>query len=379
MKTFGLILLIFLFSCQTEIKDFKQVSSDSLITIEASFSNAEEKHRVYISYASPNITGVTDEIPVSGATVNITDEKGVKIVFQELEKGVYESAVIAGVSGNEYTLDITLEDGKHFQSSAEQMPEVREIKAIESGFSVKTNLAETDPQRLGFDVTLSFLDSPTEGQYYQWDWVHYARTVFCASCNNGYDYQKGACGESTDVLPIYELTNSIRPINYPCAENCFDVLRSAAFNIFADNLSNGQFISNVPIARVPFDGATDYYLQIEQRAITKKVYEYLRILKDATQNAGTMFDVPAITPLSPNIRCITNPEEKVLGVFSVYGVDKRIEFINRQTDTQGYSQLTKRYPGRSAIIPPGSPGGPVTPCIESRTRTKQTPKGWRIF
>ncbi len=379
MKVFKAALLVFFISCQTEIKDFEQVSSDSLITIEAALSNNAENHRVYLSYASPNLTGNTKVTVITDAVVDVNDDTGLRIVFEEVENGIYETQTFAGTPGRIYTLNITLSDGTRYQSQPEKMLEVRQIKSISSSFSVKENFAETDQQRLGFDVSLDFQDPSQEGQYYQWNWVHYARTVFCASCDTGYDFSRGECSTSNDVLPIYELTNSMRPINYPCAENCFDVLRPTGFNIFADNLSNGQLISNVPIVRVPFDGATDYYLQIEHRAITRKVYEYLRILKDATQNAGTMFDVPAITPLSPNIACISNPEQKVLGLFSVYGVDKRIVYIDRQTGTEGYSQLTKRFPGRLPILPPGAPSFPSTPCIEGRNRTKRTPEQWRVF
>lgn len=379
MKAFKAVLLVFFISCQTEIEDFEQVSSDSLITIEAALSNNAENHRVYLSYASPYLTGNTDEIAITDAAVVVNDDNGLQIVFEEVESGIYETQTFAGTAGRIYTLNITLSDGTRFQSQPEKMLEVRQIKSISSSFSVKENFAETDQQRLDFDVRLDFQDPSQEGQYYQWNWVHYARTVFCSTCDNGYDYSKGGCSVNGDNLPIFEQTNSIRPINYPCSENCFDVLRPSGFNIFADNLSNGQLISNVPIVRVPFDGASDYYLQIEQRAITQSVYEYLRILKDATQNAGTMFDVPAITPLSPNIACISNPEQKVLGLFSVYGVDKRITYIDRQTGTEGYSQLTKIFPGRLPIVPPGVPSFPSTPCIEGRNRTKQTPEQWRMF
>jgi hypothetical protein len=368
---------VFLLSCQTELKNFKQVSSDSLITIEASLSNALENHRVYLSYASPNLTGDTREIPISGATVDVLSDEGIRTLFTEIEKGVYQSGIFAGIVGGKYTLNIVLKDGKKFQSSAEEILEVRPIKAVSSNFTVKSNFPEADQRRLGFDVTLNFDDPAKEGQYYQWDWEHYERATYCATCDNGFDYSKGTCGSSSAVLPTYELTNSIRPINYGCGENCFDVIRSTEFNLFADNLSNGQLITDLPLLRIPFDGIKDYYVEIEQRSINKKVYEYLSILKDATQNAGTMFDVPPITPLSPNITCVSDPNEKILGVFSVYGVDKRAVYIDRQTGTDGYSRLTRRILGRGALAAPGSFMTPTAPCIEGKYRTKQTPKEWR--
>lgn len=369
--------MVLLLSCITEIRDFKQAGSNSFITIDASLSDRVEAHQIFLSYSASSISGITQDIPIKEAIVSVTDNTGIRTVYHELENGVYQTDNnFAGIVGRIYTLDIVLKDGKHYQSLPEKLSAVPPIKDINYEFVPQTNYPEIDGRRVGFNVTLDFEDPAETGQYYQWDWVHYERALYCSSCDNGYDYSIGGCANSSDRLPYYERWNTMRPIRYRCSENCFDITRENKFNIFSDELFNGKPVSNLPILRVPFDNYQDYYLVIEQRAITKDVYEYLNTLKNSTQNNGTLFDTPAITQFSPNIKCISNSKERVLGVFSVFGVDKKLMYINRNIDTKGYRPIRTVYSGREAFLPPGAISPPLTPCVESKTRTKQEPENF---
>ncbi len=368
------LLFIGLWSCVTEIRDFEQIDNNSFLTVEASLSDQAGPHRVYLSYSSPSITINVENRPINSAVVSFVDDKGKTENLTEITDGVYQtSATFKGVVGNTYTLNIHLSNGKNYFSSPEKLITSPKIDKINYNFAVKTNYLLTDVRSVGYDVTLDFTDSPTPNQFYQWIWKHYERTVFCASCSRGYDYSLNQCSSGIN-FPNGQ--TAVELINYKCSENCFDITTNSTYNLLSDVLLNGQAIKNIPITRVPFNNRSIYYLQLEQRAISEKMYRYFKSIKDVTQGSGTLFDVPAQTQFSPNMYCKENTDERILGAFEVFGSQQQIIYIDRNIGSDGYSPVLVTYPGRQIFLP--SPQmGPKAPCVEGKYRTKIEPKDFK--
>ena len=385
MKRFLLIAMLSfvgLWSCITEDKDFMQINSESFLTIEASLSDQEGPHRVYVGYSSPNIKINVENTPIESAIVSFSDDKGNKENLTEIEDGIYEtSRYFKGIVGNTYTLKISLPDGRNYFSSPEKLIASPKIDDVKAEFVVKTNFDETDSRSLGYDVTLDFTDPPEPNQYYQWQWVNYQRTVYCATCTKGYDFYLKKCNTE---INFYEGQNEVEIINYRCGEmicdtcpeSCFDITRNTTYNLLSDNLLNGQKIINIPIARVPYDDRSLYYLRIEQKAISKKMYQYLRSIKDVTQSSGTLFDIPAETQFSPNLYSKENPNEKILGAFEVYGLQRKTIYVERNIGSEAYIPFKISYVGRSIVL--RSPKiSPKAVCVEGKYRTKIEPKDFK--
>ncbi len=378
MRVLGIVVfLFFLFSCEEELRDFQQAEQESFVTIEATFSNLEKYHKIYLNESSPIITGDTSPKPISGAKIQILDSLGGEFSFSEIGEGVYQSDLkVSAKQGHSYSLSIILKSGKRYVSDFQKLLSPPVIENIKDDFVLKTNFPENNAQRYGFNVSVDFEDSKNPGQFYQWDWIHYERVLYCASCNNGFDYGKNDCSRTDENLPYYEKYNSDRPINYRCGNNCFDISRPPQYILFADKLLNGQKVSDFPVARIPYDGATDYYFELEMRTIHAEVYNYLNQLKETTQSNGSLFDIPANTPFSPNIKCVTDPKEKVLGVFSVFGAHRKQIYIKRNNLPSDVRPIFPIYQGREAMAPPGSSILPTVPCKEAKYRTKQEPENW---
>lgn len=363
-------------SCVTEIRDFEQIGSDSFLTVEAALSNQKGPHKVLISASSPSIKINVENRPFTNAKVFITDDKGGREDLTETLEGTYQtSSNFKGIVGYTYVLNITLPNGKSYKSSPEKMLPVPLIDKVDVKFAVKTNFPLDDIRSVGYDVTLDFKDSPTPNQYYQWKWIHYEKTVYCATCNLGYDDDLGKCS----IIPNYAFgQSSPEIINYTCGEPCFDITYGTTYNVFSDNLFNGQQVKNYPIMRVPFSSPSLYYLKIEQRAISEKMYRYFRSIKEVTNGSGTLFDIPAETQFSPNMIALDDANEKILGAFEVFGAEQKIIYIDRNKGSEGYSPVRVEYAGRQLLAPPGSAGGgPRARCIEGKNRTKTQPEGFR--
>ena len=378
MKTKFLLSIISLTlltsSCITPVEDFEQISSKSFLTVESAITDEKGQQRTRLYMSADKLIG-SYFTPITRAKVYITDEKGVREDLTEQSiKGTYLTSVnFAGRVGGTYTLNIETSEGKKYQSTAETMKQVPEIENIISQFQVQDNYAKGDARRGGFNVYLDLQDPATPGDNYQWYWKHYERASICQTCLGGsYNFFSNAC--------VYPKVPTEQILNYLCDGDCWDITFSTDLNIFSDTYLNGQRITGKQVARIPFDGASKYYLQFEQRGITRNSYNYYQGLTVQTQNNGTLFDVPAETRFSFNVKSLTNPEEKILGIFDVYSVRKKIFYIDRTVGVPSGESPTPNYilgeifsclPGTSSTCKDR------VQCLEGLFRTPFKPAGWK--
>ena len=357
-------------SCITPISDFKLVDSQSFLTIEASLTDQAEiqKVKLYISADNLSTNGFD---PIAKAKVYFLDEKGVREnLVESATEGTYLTPTkFAGRVGGTYTLYIETADGKKYQSQPETMKPVPEIENLISRFEIQDNYAKGELQRVGFNLYVDFHDPPTTGDNYQWYWRHYEKALICETCVFGiYDFSISSC-----VQPRFQ---SNVTYSYRCDGNCWDITFSTDLNIFSDNYLNGQRITGKRVARVPFDNVSPYYLQFEQRAITRNTYKYYQSLNAQIQSNGTLFDVPAETKFSFNIKSTTNPSEKILGIFDVYSVRKKILYIDRTVAPNDELPVFKRLQGEIFVCTFPSCEA-VVKCSEGLFRTPFKPVGWK--
>ncbi|UAJ14696.1 DUF4249 domain-containing protein [Aquirufa lenticrescens] len=371
---FYLFLLgVVTWACVNPIKDFVQIDATSFTTIEADISDDPELSKVRLTSSSNRLTSQL-AYPISKAVVTVTDQSGTKTSFTEgIPVGTYYPPKgFVGKVGSTYTLNVKMLTGQTYESTAETMKAVPEIENAITRFETFEQYDKVDVRRAGFTVYLDFKDMPSEGDFYLWNWKHYEKIGFCATCTDGgkYDFKKLDC-----VQPKFP-TDAI--LNYMCDGNCWDITTNNDLNVFSDVLTNGQRVVGRQVARIPFDNWTPYYFRLEQRSITKNAFAFYQSLISQVQSSGSLFDVPAETRFSLNIKSVTKPTERVLGIFNVFSVRKKIFIIDRRKDIPvGELPIISIIPGDTYACPPGSVGcQDKAPCIESTTRTKITPEGW---
>ncbi len=375
IKYIPFLFIAILFSCVQPIENFVQKDATSYMTIEADIADDPALCKIRITGSANRILSVLAQ-PVTKAEVYIMDNNGVKTVFKEAIKplGTYlPPAGFAGKVGASYKLYVRTLIGDQYESSVETMKAVPEIDNTIVRFEAFEQYSKVDPRRAGFTVYLDFKDLPTEGDYYMWNWRHYEKTQFCATCTDGgrFDFVKTLdC-----VMPRFPNNNIL---NYRCDGNCWDISSNNDLNVFSDVLTNGQRVVGRQVARLPFDGYGAYYFRLEQRSVTKSAYNFYQSLISSVQSSGSLFDVPAETRFSLNIKSVSKPEERVLGIFNVFSVRKKIFNIDRRKGVpEGYTPITYPIPGETYACPPGSVNcQDLAPCVEGPLRTKITPEGW---
>lgn len=377
MKTkypiYFILLIILVGSCITPITDFEQINSKSYFTIEATLTDQPGPHKVHLYMSSDKLTGGYF-LPVLNAKVSIVDEKGTVETLKDLtQKGYYQTSdSFKGKVGSSYTLNIETVDGRKYVSQPETMRAAPEIENLITKFEVEDIYAKGDPRRGGFNVYVDFQDFPTTGDNYQWFWKHYQKAYICEVCSNGYyDFRSNACTfprVPTDIT-----------LKYKCDGDCWDITYATNLNVFSDALLNGKRITGRKVARIPFDDITPYYLQFEQRSITQNAYNYYQSLVAQTQNNGTLFDVPAETKFSFNVKSTTNSSEKILGIFDVYSVKSKVFYIDRSSGIPaGETPTPNVVYGDVFSCPVGAVGcKELVQCYEGTNRSPFKPVGWK--
>ncbi len=376
------LILGLIASCITPLTDFQQLDSKSFLTVESSLSDQLGPHTVQLTFSSASVKSNFIQ-PVRKATVYLTDDKGIRENFLETNPttaaGVYTSSPnFRGKVGNTYVLHIETTDGKKYVSNPETMPDAPEIQTPTYQFDVKTNYSVGDPRRAGFNVFVNLQDSPKLGEYYQWYWKHYEPIYICATCPGGtYNFAKNICETPKGSGVGGGAPTDVPTLNYLCDGSCWDIQFGVEINVFADTYYNGQKITGKQIARAPFDGRSPYYLQIEQRGITQSAYDYQQGIANQLQNSGTFFDVPAETRFNTNMKSLTNSTEKILGIFNVFAVKKKIIYIDREKGIGQENPVVPQITGEIfSCNPPFPPCKDRVPCFESKLRTKIKPEGW---
>lgn len=271
-KLLFLCLLVF-FGCKdvVEVKISKKGGGD--LVVNAFFEVDNLSHKVVTLSRSDNYEGQFKEIKEGGAKVSVVRNDGFSITFFEFSEGKYSPLLNSSIKiDTNYFLRIETEDGKLYESDFQKAPNpvcpdsirfLTQAYLSNNGFQFFLS----DPPKTIFPA-ITFIDRKGEENYYAWNVFKGGKLI-------------------TDIFNMKLLDDS----------GIVDGSRlSFDFLWF-----NHVFLPN---ERVRF----------EQLTLNKETFEYLTSLKNLTESSSP-FSSPAY--LRSNIQCLSNPNEKVLGFFSL--------------------------------------------------------------
>lgn len=295
---------------------------------------------------------------VSNAQVWVEDEKGERQFFWENAKnsGVYlpQNRNFVGEVGKTYVLHIHTADNQTFASKPEQLKATPPIKKIYSEAIISEDPVMGEVLS-GYTILLDTDDPGAKGDYYRWSWVHYERQGFCLTY---------------DGIPLGG--NLVTRVGIACCETeCWDIHRCylSCANVLSDALINGRSISRQPIHSIPYC-PRDYYIEVQQRSISRDAYNYWRTVDQLSTNNGSIFD-SAPAAVRGNISCTSDSTLQVYGLFEVADIFETGVFIERVP-----AQFT--IPTLFTCEPTPISANPFEcrPCVESAFRTRIKPKYW---
>jgi hypothetical protein len=308
MKYKILAILIVVFSafggCITEFIPVTDETAN-LLVVEGMVTDQFRRYKIKITRAMP-LGDFLNPIPVNGCWVSIIDENNVFYNLSEYPAGIYstDSTIFRGHPGGKYTLRI-IAGGQTYMSSPMEMLPVPPIDSLYYEKVVFVESSDFGKSEEGCRIYLNTYDHEKKCMYYKWNFI-----------------------ETWMIRLPFSTPKSICWITKPSE----DIL------IKNTSIYDQSRVTKYPVLLVTNE--TDrlkekYSILVKQYSLNQDEYNYWEKLRNVYENVGGLYDVTPMS-ISGNIYCLNNPDEKVLGYFSVSAVTEKRIFIKERFEGMPY-------------------------------------------
>ncbi|NJO70325.1 MAG: DUF4249 domain-containing protein [Bacteroidetes bacterium] len=311
----------------------------AILVIDGLITDEVKEHRIHLSRAVKFDT--VSSIQEPGANVYVQDNEGRKYVFSEKKAGFYYSDAtdFKPETGNKYTLFITTRDGKSYQSDAQEL-------LPKESFNEVSNKAQIVPYYLySDDVVKKYVATGAEFSVTQQvdakqdRYYRYTNTLLVEYISNTEGFVSYCWLKyNSEVYPILsELTNTTpgmvgQKLGFLPLDNTFyrivDVKRMTS--------------DKPPREVMTYNDLYHFFVNIKQFNLNKNIYSTYKSMNQQLKANQKIFD-PVNLQIKGNMKCLSNPEELVLGIFDVSSVSINTYLVDSYP-VNGYYLLTKIAP-----------------------------------
>jgi len=296
--------------CVEEI-DFKNESFESALVIDATITNENKQHEIFLSrtYQFED----REPHPENNATVIVT-ANGISYRFEEDKPGMYVSAQAFSAEPNvEYQLQISTSNGRTYSSDPAQLTQITQIDNLYA--QRETN----DDDVNGMSIYVDSYDPTNSSKYYRYEYEETFKII-------------APDWKNIDLFVISEdpfclIGETDRPEEQRI---CYRTESSAEINLVTTaNLTEDRVQRH--LAR--FVRSDDYKLShrysilVKQFVQAEAAYRYFEVLRSFT-NEGSLFSQVQSGFLPGNIYSESNSAEKVIGFFEISSVSSERIFFN---------------------------------------------------
>jgi hypothetical protein len=294
------ITLIF----QSCIYEFTPKTGDlgNLLVVYGMVTNENGPHEITI-LKTKKINSKVNE-PVKGANVSISDDKGDIVPLTEDTVSKYHTPEsFAGQIGVKYKLNIELQ-GKQYESDYVELLDVPDISELEAE-KITKSATGTSPESSGYQFYISTKPGTSEQKYYKWD-------VF-----EDYEYR----------LPYRTLYywdgKVLYPFDPPIPYICYKHTQFNDIYISTTNNFQTNYITHYPLNFTPnsMKFQFTYGVFVRQYALSEFSYKYWHYAMENNLPDPLYSKQPY--QLIGNIKCISNPNETVFGIFEASAVKSK--------------------------------------------------------
>ncbi|MDP3002734.1 MAG: DUF4249 domain-containing protein [Bacteroidales bacterium] len=271
-----------------------------LLVVEGLITDQPEAYTVKLSKSLP-LGRKNVAKPLKGCIVKISDDMGNTYSLKETVAGTYvtDPAKFQGTIGRWYTLHINT-NTSYNNLNYESFPmELKPVPKIDSIYYEKKIIREKDEisQALeGCQVYLNTYDPENNCSFYRWEY-----------------------SETWEFRLPYDVTNRV----------CWLSNNSDRINVKNTSVFEEDRINRYPLNFI--SNTTDrlrvkYSMLVNQYSLNEDEYLYWEKLQNIAEQVGGLYDItPAAIP--SNVWCLEDPNEKVLGYFSVSARSSKRIFI----------------------------------------------------
>jgi hypothetical protein len=301
-----LLLCLFLNSC-TEPYALQTNSYEEALVVEATITNELKYQEIKIS----KTFRFEEEGPEfqSGATVFVEDNADNRYEFKEKEDLYVSTVPFQAIPEREYTLKIITKDGKTYTSKKEILTPITQIE------SIATNVITKNDEN-GVQISVNSFDPSGKSKLYRYEYEETYRIITPRQRQ-----EIGILNENKDDWNLIP--------NKPNVDSCYssnksiDIHLTNTLGLIEDRVNYPiRFISDQdPIIR------NRYSIMVRQYTQNTEAYTYYETLKKTTGSDNLLSQTqPGF--FYGNIKCTTNPNEKIVGYFEVSSVSEKRVFFN---------------------------------------------------
>ncbi len=271
-------------------------------------------------------------VPESSCSVEVENQEGQRITFEEIEPGDYAGHVPAEFIRQDalYRLLLVTSDGNRYESEYTKMHPAPGIDAVY--FELESQ--PTSDPLVNIDGIRFYIDfevDPDAAEFMRWELIE------------TYEFRN-----PNHLGFIYSYDRVLKPLPDSLADRqCWITGHvNSIFTLNAGNLG-GEDFKFMPFHFVSNETqrlSYGYSLKVRQYALDEPVFRYWDELKKNSQEMSGMYDrQPSFTP--SNICNCEDPEERILGFFSVSGVTEKRVFVQDVAGLKKYDvQFCTPYP-----------------------------------
>jgi len=292
-------------NCTDPYKMETNTFEDALV-IEATLTNIMQKQKVKItrSYRLEDSAPVFEE----GADVYVTDSDGNQYNFVQDNNMYISTQAFQPVPGKNYELTIITNDGKKYVSSKEILPASSPIQDV-------TASVQTIDGKRGVEIRAKSFDPSNSSRYYRFEYEETYKIV----SPKWIPLKAIITGpESIEMVPRVGETRT-----------CYSTDKSTDILLLNTNETPEDRV-DFPVRFISDQNyiiSHRYSILVHQYIHNLHAYNFYKALKTISDGSGNVLSPNQPGFLSGNLKCVSNPNEKVIGFFDVASVSsKRIFF-----------------------------------------------------
>lgn len=298
-----LIAIVFLLGCKEEYLPPTIGGSNNFLIVEGIINSGADSTIIKLN-RTLSLNDTSSEIPETGAIVLVESKSGVKHSLTHLGRGRYGTGTLPLSLSENYRLKISTRGGGVYESDYVEIKQTPNIDSVGWNQDVDGNV----------DIRLYTKDITNKTRYYRWDFTEVWQYNAFYDSNLGYNY-------TTNQIFFRDSTQ--------LTTQCFseelskDILLASTSNLTEDRVDS---FSVQKIVNGSDKLSVRYSILVKQYALTPDAYKYWQLLRKNSRDLGTIFGTQP-TELISNIKCISNPNEPVIGYVSASTVAQRRIFI----------------------------------------------------
>ena len=323
MKIRAIHLLFSLFgilccaSCIEEI-DFENESFESALVIDATITNEDRQHEVFLSRTYPFEVGGPK--PESNATVTMIGN-GTSYQFEEEEAGTYVSAsTFSALPNVDYQLQINTNDGRTYSSSTTQLTQITQIDAL---YAVRET---NDDGTNGMSMYIDTFDPTGNSKYYRYEYEETFRVEPPAFVSEDLveDFTPAVLSELCPECPVKIVFRSQDKRVCYRTETSQSIVLSNTNGFTEDRVT--RFLTRF-VKSDDYKISHRYSILVKQFVHSREAYSYLEAISRFS-GEGSLFSQVQPGFVAGNIVSESNSDEKVIGFFDVASVSAKRIFFN---------------------------------------------------